>query len=139
MESFERFEDIQAWKSARELMRELYEVTDGEGFAADTPLRDRLRREAATAMARIAAGFERCRRTEFIQFLAVAKGSLGELRSYLYVALDRGYITQEELDRLLAMATETGKVVLDLMRMLRMEFQVGWPEGKDRRRALPSQ
>ena len=51
-------------------------------------------------MSNIAEGFERGGNQEFIQFLYVAKGSCGEVRSQLYVALDQSYVTQKDCDEL---------------------------------------
>ena len=51
-------------------------------------------------MSNIAEGFERSGTREFIQFLATAKGSAGEVRTQLYVALDQGYVEQSIFDDL---------------------------------------
>ena len=56
---------------------------------------------------------------EFVQFLAMAKGSAGEVRSQLYVALDQGYIDQEQFDRLSALAIQTARMIGGLMLYLR--------------------
>ena len=86
----ERFEEIEAWRVARELTRMVYEVTKGEGFRRDFGLRDQVQRAAVSVMSNIAEGFERGSNREFIQFLFYAKGSAGEVRSQLVVALDQG-------------------------------------------------
>lgn len=85
----------------------------------DFTLRDQVRRASVSTMSNIAEGFERSGSGEFIQFLAIAKGSAGELRSQLYVALDQGYILQEDFDRLSVLATDTAKMVAGLMKYLR--------------------
>ena len=51
-------------------------------------------------MSNIAEGFERGSNKEFIQFLFIAKGSAGEVRSQLYVALDLGYIEKDIFEEL---------------------------------------
>jgi len=70
-------------------------------------------------MANIAEGFERSGSGEFQQFLAIAKGSAGEVISHLYVALDQGYINHEEFRRLEKIARDTGRKIGGLMSYLR--------------------
>jgi len=70
-------------------------------------------------MSNIAEGYERDGTREFIQFLSVAKGSTGEVKSHLYAALDQGYITQTEFEILSALAAETGSMIAGLMAYLK--------------------
>lgn len=67
-------------------------------------------------MSNIAEGFERFRPGEFHQFLSIAKGSCGEVRSQLYVALDARYITQLNFDGLMSQAFEVGNLLGGLRR-----------------------
>ena len=84
------FEDIQAWKTCRILAEEIYQETSRAPLSRDFGLRDQIRRAAVSAMSNIAEGFERGGNKEFHQFLSMAKGSVGEVRSQRYVALDVG-------------------------------------------------
>ncbi len=70
-------------------------------------------------MSNIAEGFERSGTGEFTQFLAIAKGSAGEVRSQLYIALDQGYLSREEFARLSSSANDTAKIIAGLMSYLR--------------------
>jgi four helix bundle protein len=70
-------------------------------------------------MANIAEGFERDGTGEFVQFLAVAKGSAAEVLSHVYVALDQDFISREDFDRLVARTTEVGRMLAALMAYLR--------------------
>lgn len=88
MAKIERFEDIEAWQLAREATTLVYEISSKGEFARDFALRDQIRRSTASIMSNIAEGFERDGDREFLQFIAIAKGSCGEARSQLYVALD---------------------------------------------------
>ena len=115
MAKINRFEDIEAWQKALELTLQIYSVTLREEFGRDFRLRDQVRDAATSIMSNIAEGFERDGDKEFRQFLAVAKGSTGELRSRLYVALGVGYIRQTEFDRLYATASEIARMLRALM------------------------
>lgn len=104
MATAERFEDLGVWQDARQLVREIYKVTKGPAFQRDFSLRDQITRAATSAMSNIAEGFERGTRKEFIQFLSVAKGSSGEVRSQLYVALDQEYLDEKTFNELRELA-----------------------------------
>ena len=118
MAKIERFEDIAAWQKARELTREIYCITKSGEFAHDFGLRDQIRRAAVSIMSNIAEGFERGGDKEFGQFLAVAKGSVGEVQAQLYVALDAGYVDKKVFDQLYALAEETGQLIGGFMKYL---------------------
>ena len=106
-----RFEDLIAWQKAREMTRAIYKATMAGGFERDFGLRDQIRRSAVSVMSNLAEGFERGGRPEFHQYLVIAKGSCAEVRSQLYVALDVGYIDEDELDRLMSQANNVAKYV----------------------------
>ena len=95
------FEDLEVWKETRRLTKEIYAATQDAKFSKDFGLRDQIRRAAVSVMSNIAEGFERGGNQEFIQFLYIAKGSCGEVRSQLYVALDQGYISRYQFDQML--------------------------------------
>lgn len=110
-EGFKKFEEIIAWQKARELNREIYRWSKDGAIAKDFGLRDQVRRSSVSIMANIAEGFERGRSTEFHQYLSTAKASCAETRSHLYVALDAGYLSDDEFKTLLEKAEEVGRVV----------------------------
>jgi four helix bundle protein len=117
--TFQSFTEIEAWQKARELAREIYRISSQGPFSRDFGLRDQIRRAVVSALSNIAEGFERNGTAEFVQFLAVAKGSVGEVIAQLYVASDQGYVTAEEFNRLIALAGETGRLIGALMSYLR--------------------
>ena len=119
MATVARFEDLKAWQKARALTADVYALTQDGPFARDFVLRDQIRRAALSTMANIAEGFERGGDKEFRQFLAVAKGSCGEVRSHLYAAVDQAYVSQDQARDLQERATEIGRMVAGLMRHLR--------------------
>ena len=119
MAKVEKFEDIQSWIKARALTKEIYEATRDGAFAKDFGLRDQMRRAAVSILSNIAEGFERGGDKEFHQFLAIAKGSAGELRAQLYVAFDQNYLNVERFDQLTREATETSQLIAGFMRYLK--------------------
>jgi len=92
MAKIERFEDMEIWQQARSITKMIYSYSKQGAFGHDFGLRDQIKRAAVSIMSNIAEGFERGTNKEFIQFLYIAKGSAGEVRSQLYVAFDLGYI-----------------------------------------------
>jgi four helix bundle protein len=117
--TFQSFEEIAAWQKARELAREIYTVSNRGGFSKDFGLRDQIRRASVSSMSNIVEGFERSGNGEFTQFLAIAKGSAGEVRAQLYVAADQSYIDSETFRQLCRLATETSRMISGLMNYLR--------------------
>jgi len=89
MSKIKRFEAIDCWKKARDLTKSIYSISLGATFSKDFALRDQLRRSSISILSNIAEGFERDGNKEFVQFFSIAKGSCGEARAQLYVALDK--------------------------------------------------
>lgn len=119
MATFQKFEQIEAWQRARELTRKVYKITKEGGFARDFGLKDQIRDASVSMMSNITEGFERSGTGEFAQFLAIAKGSAGEVRSELYVALDQEYITETAFQTLCAEAQQISRMISGLMSYLR--------------------
>ena len=90
------FEDLVVYQKARALANEVYALTRHAAFAKDPSLVDQIRRAAVSVLSNVAEGFERGSNTEFIQFLYIAKGSCGEVRAQLAIALDQGYLSKPE-------------------------------------------
>jgi len=67
-------------------------------FRRDFRLVNQMQAAAVSSMSNIPEGFARQSNREFIQFLYISKSSAAEVQSQLYVALDQGYITQEEFE-----------------------------------------
>ena len=119
MATIERFEQIEARQEARKLTNALYELTSDGKFARDFGLRDQIRRAAVSVMSNIAEGFERGGDREFIQFLSLAKGSAGEIRSQLYIAFDQPYLNRTQFDDLANRALHIGKLLAGFMNYLK--------------------
>ena len=95
-----RFEDLEVWKNARELCKRTRKIVNETGLGKDFSLKDQILRSSGSVMDNIAEGFERDGKKEFINFLYIAKGSLGETRSQVYRCYDSGYLNDELFDLL---------------------------------------
>ncbi len=119
------FEDLEIWKDARHLTQAIYRLTAAEKFSKDFGLRDQIRRAAVSIMSNIAEGYERGGNPEFTQFLYVAKGSCGEVRSQLYIALDQGYTEQKQTDELMESFKRLSSMVSNPITYLRSSGMKG--------------
>ena len=105
------FEELVVWKKARVLASEIYAVTGSGPFARDRDLQSQMRRAAVSIVSNVADGFERNTKADFARFLLIAKGSCGELRAQLYVALDQGYVGQAAFDQLFQCSIEVSRML----------------------------
>lgn len=113
------FEDLDIWKQARQLTRQIYRISKADKFSRDHDLRYQIQRATVSVMSNIAEGFERGGNQEFIQFLYVAKASCGEVRSQFYVALDQGYTEQKQTDELMESFKRLSSMISNLITYLR--------------------
>jgi len=119
MPTIKRFEDIEAWQAARQLRQVVYQLTRQPAFATDFALVGQIRRAAISPGSNIAEGFERGGNRELIQFLSIAKGSVGEIKDQLCCALDEHYISKEQFDATYALAEKTSRLIGGFMTYLR--------------------
>jgi four helix bundle protein len=119
MGKIQKFEDILAWQKARELTREVYAHSKTGAFAKDFGLKDQIQRASVSIMGNVAEGYDRGGDKEFIQFLSVSKGSCGEVKSHLYVALDQQYINSPQFNQLYNSADEVGRLLGGFMAYLK--------------------
>jgi four helix bundle protein len=117
--TIERFEDIGAWRAAKELSQAIYDAMAGPRFSKDFGLRDQVQRAVVSVMANIAEGFDSQGPRAFTQFLGYALWSATELQSHLYVALDQQYISQGEFDELYQQAVKVKSLIHGFLRYLR--------------------
>lgn len=111
MAKIERFEDIKAWQTARELNNLIYDVTQNSHFSKDFSLKDQIRRASVSVMANIAEGFGRRSNKEFANFLNISHASAAEVQCHLYIALDRGYIKKTAFDDLYRKTDEVSRMI----------------------------
>jgi four helix bundle protein len=108
----ERFEDIKAWQEARVLVKMVYDAAESDkNFTGDYRFREQINSAAVSVMSNIAEGFSRRSTKEFVQFLFIAKGSVAEVQSQLYVALDQSYINQEKFDEFYAKSDDVARLI----------------------------
>lgn len=106
-----RFEDIEAWQEARKLVKMVYEVIrKSKDFKRDFRLVNQVQDAAVSSMSNISEGFSRKGNKEFIQFLFVSKSSAAEVQSHFYVAIDQGYVEQEDFNRVYHQAQIVSKL-----------------------------
>ena len=118
MATVESFEELQVWQDARQLVKAVDAETRRRPFARDYRLCSQIQSAATSTMSNIAEGFERGSKQEFIQFLNIAKGSNGEVRSLLYVALDQAYLDNDRFHELRASALALSRRLARFIRYL---------------------
>lgn len=118
MATITQFEEIEAWKTARELTRMIYAFTEQGKFTKDFGLKNQIQRASVSVMSNIAEGFESRTQPQFLEYLGRAKASAGEVRCQLYVAIDLQYITQEEFKRVFDFADKSSRQITRFMNYL---------------------
>ena len=118
MSKINSFEELNVWKESRSFNKELYIISNNGLFDKDFDLKRQIRRASISISSNIAEGFERNTDKEFIQFLYYAKGSAGEVRSQLFLALDLNYLEQSEFDQLNNGITNISKMISGLIKYL---------------------
>jgi len=102
MTTIKRFEDLEIWKQARELCKKIRGISMTTSLSKDFSLKDQFLRSSGSVMDNIAEGFERDGKKEFINFLYIAKGSLGETRSQVHRSFDADHLDEKIYKELLA-------------------------------------
>ncbi len=121
MGGIERFEDIEEWKAARELTKQIYSVSKEGQFSRDYGLQGQIQRATTSIMANIAEGFDGGSDREFIRFLGYSMRSASEVQSHLYVAVDQRYIDEREFTALYEKTVAVKSLVRGFIRYLRSE------------------
>ncbi|HBI17184.1 MAG: S23 ribosomal protein [Candidatus Moranbacteria bacterium GW2011_GWF2_34_56] len=96
----QKFEELNIWKLSLTITKNIYDLTARGNFSKDYGLRDQIRRAVVSISSNIVEGFEKNNNNEFVRFLKIAKGSSGEVRNQLYIALAINYINQEEFNNI---------------------------------------
>ncbi len=112
------FRTLKAWKKAYDLTLEIYRLTKKFPKEETYALALQLQRAAVSVPANIAEGYERNHRKEYLQFLYIAKGSLGEVETYLLLAKDLGYLIDTEYAAANEIREETSRIIKGLIKSL---------------------
>jgi len=126
MPTVSNFEDLEIWQLARQQAIEIYQIFILETFSRDWELRNQVNAASGSVMDNIAEGFERSGNKEFSNFLIISKGSNGEVRSQLYRAYDRKYISAEKFEELKLKCITISKKITSFLKYLKESDQKGF-------------
>ena len=115
----ERFEDLEVWKKSVRLSIQIYKALNS---CKDYGFRDQIQRAAVSIPSNIAEGYERNTNKEYIQFLHIAKGSCGELRTQLYIAGEGGIISKEKSQEFIGITKEISAMLFSLIKTRQEKF-----------------
>jgi four helix bundle protein len=115
----EQFEDLVVWQRSMALLMKIYGICRKAPLVKDWGLRDQLQRAAVSVPANIAEGYERSSRKEYIQFINVAKGSVGELRCLLRIASLLQYVPEETATELIEESAHVARMLKGLANSLK--------------------
>ena len=116
--TYENFEEMDVWKTSRLFVREIYNISSNTKFNKDFALKNQIRAASVSVLSNISEGYERKSVKEFVQFISISKGSVGEVRAQLYIALDLGYINNDEFINLSDKAKYISKSLSGLIKYL---------------------
>ena len=128
MKKVRRFEDLQCWQKARQLANAVHQLAIRPDFSRDFDLRQQIESASGSVMHNIAEGHDRGTDPEFVRFLKIARRSAGEVQSELYLALDRKYITEADLQSAYFLADEAKRIINGLIAFLRKPTSGGSAE-----------
>lgn len=134
MATIRRFEDLVCWQRARQLTKFIYQLTSKGSFSKDLGLKDQIRRASVSVMSNIAEGFDRGTKMELINYFFIAKGSSGEVKSQLYIALDCGYISQSEFSQGSKLSDESSRLIQSFVKRVKTGSRLGLQYKKEKKK-----
>ncbi|PIR41757.1 MAG: four helix bundle protein [Candidatus Yanofskybacteria bacterium CG10_big_fil_rev_8_21_14_0_10_37_15] len=144
MATIEKFEDLICWQKARLLTREVYKICRDLNISifkrlnipVDYGFCDQIQRASVSVMSNIAEGFERGTKQEFLNYLYIAKGSAGEVRAQLYVAIDIGYLNSETFKYLNGISVECSRLISSFISKVKTSEFRGLQHRKEYRKGM---
>jgi len=118
-----KFEQMTAWKKARELTKAVYAISKRSKLTQEFDLRRQMCRAAVSVASNIAEGFEREGNREFLRFWSFSKGSCGELRAQIFIAHDQSFITEDQFLFLHHRSVELSKILAGIIKKLKAELK----------------
>ena len=112
----EKFEDLEVWKKAHKLVLETYRITKGFPVEEKFGLVSQMRRSAVSIAANIAEGFKKRTSKDKSNFYNISQGSLEELRYYLILSVDIGYLKDNK--ELIYLIEEVGRMLYGLIKSI---------------------
>lgn len=112
------FRNLNVWQKAYSMTLNIYNLTKSFPKNEIYGLVSQLQRAAVSVPANIAEGYERNHRKEYVQFLFVSKGSLGEVETHLLLAKDLGYLSEDDYSAIEAIRSETTRLLKGLIKSL---------------------
>ena len=125
MATIQRFEDLECWQEARNLVKLAYAMINGDKFRKDFDLVGQIRRSSVSCMANIAEGFHRNSKKEFMRFLDYSRTSVAETLSHFYVALDQKYVDEAQMIEVREKAEIVWKKINNFISYLHRDLEKG--------------
>ena len=113
------FNELNVWKNSRSFTKKIYQITNNFPNSENYGLKSQITRASVSIMSNIAEGFHRYSKKEFINFLVISRGSIAEVQSHLFVALDLKYINEEQFNKLYSQSEDIFKQKNALIKYLR--------------------
>ena len=117
----EKFEDLIAWQEARKLVNLVYGLTDQNSFK-NFGLANQIQRAAVSCMANISEGFGIYSFKDSKQFFTIARGSVAEVQSHIYVILDRQMISKDKFQLIYDQSIKTNKLINGLIKNIKLQL-----------------
>ena len=112
------YRNLMVWQNSRKLVKQIYDLTGKFPSEEKFGLANQIQRAAVSIPSNIAEGYGRNSDKEMIRFLSIAKGSLYEVETQLYIAIDLNYLSEKETQPVMEQCNEIGKMITGLIKTL---------------------
>ena len=119
------YKDLKVWQKSMELAYMVYDLVKILPREELYALSNQMRRAVISIPSNIAEGFYRNTTREYIRFLSISKGSLGELETQIFLCEGLGYVKEDQTAPILQKCDETGKMLTALIKNLQSKLNRG--------------